>query len=256
MANGKSPRVSFLIGGMQKAGTSALARFLGSHPQVLLPTNKEAHVFDAPDFDEAWKAVDVDRRYAAHFDVVAGAELMGDATPIYSLHERFVARIARYNSAMRWILLLRDPVERAVSHYHMERNRGTERRPLWLALLAENRRLRGHYDDFSSDSPLRVHSYLLRGDYARQLDVLYRYFPPGQVLLLRSEAMRDDPGHVLAQVYRHLGLQGPILLPDATRVFEGGYSPAGRFSPSRWLAAWLLRPGRRRLRQRYGITFR
>lgn len=255
MGEPDSPRVSFLIGGVQKAGTTALAGFLRQHPGVSLPKTKEAHVFDAPDFDEAWGAADVDRRYALHFDAGVADALYGDATPIYCLHERFVARVRRYNPAMRWILLLRDPVERAISHYHMERDRGNERWPLWAALLCEPWRLRGHLDDFSADSPLRTHSYRLRGDYARQLEVLYRYFPPGQVLLLQSEALRDESARVLTRVYDHLGLQGPVRLPHDARVFEGDYTPPGRFSPVRGLAACLLWPARRRLRRRYSVTF-
>ncbi|WHZ19749.1 MAG: putative deacetylase sulfotransferase [Rhodanobacteraceae bacterium] len=255
MGEADSPRVSFLIGGVQKAGTTALAGFLRQHPGVSLPKTKEAHVFDAPDFDEAWSAADVDRRYALHFDARVADALYGDATPIYCLHERFVARIRRYNPAMRWILLLRDPVARAISHYHMERDRGNERWPLWLALLMESWRLRGHRDDFANASPVRTRSYRLRGDYAHQLEVLYRYFPTSQVLVLQSAALRDEPARVLARVYEHLGLQGPVRLPDDIRVFEGDYTPLGRFSPTRWLAACLLWSARRRLRRRYGVTF-
>lgn len=255
MASVESPRVTFLIGGVQKGGTSALANFLGLHPGVGLPRTKEAHVFDAPDFDEGCSAADVDARYAAHFDAAGTPLLTGDATPIYCLHERFVARIARYHPGMRWILLLRDPVERAISHYHMQRDRGQESWPLWLALLLENRRLRGHRDDFAADSPLRTHSYRLRGDYARQLDVLYRYFPAGQVLLLRSADLRAEPRRTLEQVYAHLGLSGPVRLPGDTTVFAGDYTALGWLNPTRWLAACLLWSARRRLRRHYGVTF-
>ncbi|MBS0381922.1 MAG: sulfotransferase [Proteobacteria bacterium] len=255
MGEADSPRVSFLIGGVQKAGTTALASFLGLHHGVRLPRGKEAHVFDAPDFDDAWSSAEVDARYAAHFEDVATPVLTGDATPIYCLHERFIARIRRYNPAMRWILLLRDPVERAISQYHMERDRGNERWPLWAALLCERWRLRGHLDDFSAHSPLRTHGYRLRGDYARQLDVLYRYFPADQVLVLQSATLRENPARVLVRVYEHLGLPQPVKLPDDIRVFEGEYTPLARSSPTRWLAAWLLWPARRRLRRRHGVTF-
>src|SRR3546814_8903849 len=111
----RSPLLSFVIGGAQKAGTSALARYLGAHPAIRLPRDKEAHVFDAPAFDEAGTAAQIDARFATHFDPAdqAHASLYGDATPIYLFHERFVQRIARYNPALRWHILLRDPVDRA-----------------------------------------------------------------------------------------------------------------------------------------------
>ena len=57
------PRIAFVVGGVQKAGTSALAQYLRASPGLRLPTDKEAHVFDAPDFDEAWSAAEVDARH-------------------------------------------------------------------------------------------------------------------------------------------------------------------------------------------------
>lgn len=249
------PRVSFVIGGVQKGGTTALAYSLALHPETALPLTKEAHVFDAPGFDETWSTEAVDACYAPHFCLAQSGVRYGDATPIYVLHERFVARIARYNPAMRWVVLLRDPVERAISHYFMERGRGNERWPLWAALLFERWRLRGHRNDFSADSPLRTHSYRLRGDYARQLDALYRHFPREQVLLLHSAALRDNPRLALLQVYAHLGLSGPVRLLPVGRVFEGDYARPARASVTWRLARGLLRGELRRARARYGLFF-
>jgi hypothetical protein len=217
-----TPLVRFVIGGAQKGGTTALATFLGRHPGVSLPDGKEAHVFDMPDFDDAWDVAAVNRCYAGCFSDAAAA-LHGDATPIYLLHPRFISRIHRYNPDMRWIVLLRHPVERALSQYHMERGRGLEHLPLWLALLAERWRLAGHRDDFSRDSPLRHHSYRLRGDYATQLDVLYSLFPAQQVLLLRSNELLHEPAATMSRVQGFLGLPAMAAADDHARIFEGAY---------------------------------
>lgn len=248
-------RVRFLIGGVQKGGTTALAHCLSQHPQVLLPRGKEAHLFDAPDFDDGWDRAQIERRYAPHYPEGLDGRLVGDATPIYCLHERFVQRIARYNPQMRWLLLLRDPVERAISQYHMEQGRGDEHCPLLPALLLERWRLRAHLDDFSADSPLRRYSYCLRGDYARQLDTLYRHFDRSQVLVLRSDAFRDTPQAVLERVYAHLGLAGPVRQPPRSLVFAGKYTPPSHRSLTRVVARWLLRAERRRMRTSYGLFF-
>lgn len=247
------PRIGFLVGGVQKAGTSALARYLGAHPRLRLPTDKEAHVFDATDFDDDWTPVQVDQRYAGMFETFADGALLGDATPFYLVHPRVIARIARYNPDMRWILLLRDPVERALSHFHMERQRGTEPWPLWPALLLERWRLRGHHEDLRRSSPLRRHGYRLRGDYARQLDVLYAHFPRTQVLLLRNEHLRDQPAACMREACAFLGVEPLAADASYPPVFVGDYPP-----PSRWtrgLLHWLLRRERRALRERHGITF-
>lgn len=249
------PTVRFLIGGVQKAGTTALARFLGAHPAVALPVGKEAHVFDDPAFDEAWTAAAVDARYAPHFAAADPACLHGDATPIYLLHPRLLARIARYNPAMRWIVLLRHPVERAVSHYHMERQRGAERWPLWPALLLESWRLRGHRDDWSPDSPLRRCSYRLRGDYARQLDALYARFPKEQVLLLRNDELARAPAETVDRVCAFLRI-APAGAPERHgRVFQGAYAPLARGSVGWRLLAWWMRRELRDARLRYGIDW-
>ncbi len=257
MTEPTEPRVQFLIGGVQKGGTTAMAQCLALHPQVLLPNGKEAHVFDAANFDDGWQHAEVDRRYAPHFSE-AGAtpgQRVGDATPIYCLHERFVQRIARYNPQMLWVILLRHPVERAVSQYYMERARGDERWPLLPALLLERWRLRGHHDDFSAGSPLRRYSYRLRGDYARQLDTLYRHFPRAQVLVLRSDVFRLAPADVLIRVYDHLGLPGSVWLPQRTEVFAGEYAPPARDGITWLFATWLLRKERRTLRSQDDIIF-
>lgn len=247
------PLLRFVIGGAQKGGTSALARYLGAHPELCLPLGKEAHVFDAPWFDDAWRPADIDARIASLFEPAHGDALHGDATPFYMLHPRIVARIARYNPALRWILLLREPAERALSQYHMERARGAERWPLWAALLLERWRLAGHADDFARGSPLRRLSYRLRGDYARQLDVLLQHFPREQLLLLRSDDFRRDPGACVHAACRFLGVPPPPAGTPYPPVFVGDYTPPGRCT-RHWLR-WLFRRERHELRQRHGIDF-
>lgn len=256
MTSAPEPLVRFLVGGVQKAGTSALAQYLGLHPRLRLPAGKEAHVFDAPEFDERWTQAELDGRYAGHFDGHADAgALHGDATPFYLVHPRVVARIARYNPAMRWIVLLRDPVERALSQFHMERQRGKERWPLWPAMLLERWRLRGHADDFSRESPLRRHGYRLRGDYARQLDALYAHFPRDQVLLLSNRALRDDPTGTLRKACAFLRVEALEGELHAHTVFAGDYPPLAHASPGARLLRWLMRHELRDMRERYGISY-
>ena len=256
-----TPRVQFLIGGVQKGGTTALAQFVAQHPQVVLPRGKEAHVFDAPDFDPHATVETVDASYAAHFmdealPTSGASRLYGDATPIYCFHPTLIQRIARYNPAMRWIVLLRHPVERAVSHYQMERGRGDEHWPMLPAMVLERWRLRGHAEDFSHGSPLRHFSYRARGDYARQLATLYAHFPAQQVLVLRNDALAQQPEAVMAQVWAFLQLPAlPAEQMRFARVFAGGYAPLPHNSAMFRLLAWLMARPIRQARQRYGLDW-
>ncbi|MCE2945183.1 MAG: sulfotransferase family protein [Lysobacteraceae bacterium] len=247
------PRLAFIIGGMQKGGTTALARYLARHPDVQLPAVKEAHVFDAPDFDDGATAEAVDARFAAHFDGRVPAPCLGDATPITVFDPRFVERAWRYSPGLRWIVILRDPVDRAVSQWAMERARGTESLPLWAALLMEPIRRRRHRGDWSWQSPLRWASYAARSDYAPQLQALRRRFPPEQVLLLRTDQLSSDPEGTVQSAWRFLGLPpGPVGLPYP-RVFEGDYRPPSRGSPARAFLRWRLRDAVRRWRRSGGL---
>ena len=256
MANqATEPRITFVIGGVQKGGTTALAQYLAAHPGIRLPAAKEAHIFDAPGFDDTWDAATVDAQYAAHFPQHAADVLLGDATPFYLFHPDVVARIARYNPGMRWIILLRDPATRALSQFNMERERGHEHMPLWLAVLMERWRIRGDAEPLARGSRLRRHSYRARGDYARQLDHLLTLFPREQVLLIRSEDLLRDPHAQVQAVCAFLGVAPPSERTDYPPVFVGAAPMPARDSLTmRWLR-WLLRRERTDARQRYGIDF-
>lgn len=247
-----APKVGFVIGGAQKSGTSALSAYLSSHPRIALPKVKEAHVFDAADFDDAWQVPQVDARYAAHFIDGDPSLLHGDDTPIYMFLPRFVERIHRYNPAMRWIILLRDPVDRAISQHHMQRTRKIDQKGLFAAVWAEPARLRADRDGLAPRSALRRWSYVERSRYARQLDVLHRFFPARQILLLRSRDLALRTEDTVARAIRFLDLdlhEHPPYPP----VFEGGYASPPAWHPGRLLLRWRLRGEVAKLRERYGI---
>ena len=246
------PRVGFVIGGAMKCGTSALSAYLASHPRIALPRVKEAHVFDAVDFDEGWDRAAIDARYADHFASDDPALLYGDDTPIYMFHPRFVERIHRYNPAMRWIVLLRDPVDRAISQHHMQHTRKIEPLGLFGAAWAEPARLRGDSDPLAPRSAMRRWSYAERSRYARQLDLLHRFFPAQRILVLRSRDLALRTEDTVARALDFLGLD-PHEHPPYPPVFEGGYAPPGAWHPGRLLLHWRLRGEIRELRQRYGI---
>src|ERR1700761_3269521 len=118
-------RVSFLVAGVQKGGTTALFDYLGDEPGLSLAREKELHFFD--DESQDWAAPNT-AAYHAAFAPFDGRP-RGEATPIYVYWPNSLARIRAYNPAMKLIVVLRDPVQRAWSHWRMEFARGVETRP-------------------------------------------------------------------------------------------------------------------------------
>ena len=210
-------RVDFIIAGVQKAGTTALFDYLSGDPNLSLSRVKEVHFFDDETVD--WQDPDYGP-YHSQFDWTAPG-LKGEATPIYIYWPGSLERIARYNPAVRLIVMLRDPVERAWSHWRMETARGVETHPFGWCIRQGRARLMdatpwGHHREFS---------YVERGFYGEQVERLFGLFGRDQVLFITSEALRSDPNLVLGQVSHFLGAPTP---PHVThREIHVGQEMAG-----------------------------
>lgn len=213
-----SPPVRFTIAGAQKGGTTALADYLREHPKLFIPAVKELHFFDDEtlNWQRPWELYS---RYHAQFggDVPSG-HLWGDATPIYSYWWPAMARIWAYNPDMRVILCLRNPVERAYSHWVMETNRQWDLASFAQAIREEGKRCRE-----ALPHQHRVYSYTARGYYSEQLRRLWSFFPREQTLVLRQEELSLHPSATLQRVHMFLGV-APIAPKQQIRSNEGQYS--------------------------------
>lgn len=195
------PLVNFIIAGAQKAGTTALYDYLTEDAAIGLSKIKEVHFFD--DETRDWSSPDYEP-YHAQF-AADGPETRGEATPIYLYWPESLERIARYNPGMRLILLLRDPVERAWSHWKMEFARGAETAPFSWAIREGRQRL------FQSQ-PWGAHrefSYVERGFYGEQIERALALFPKAQLLVLKSDELRRQPDETLARVNAFLDIPPP-----------------------------------------------
>jgi len=189
-------KVEFLVAGVQKGGTTALFDYLKEHPTLLLPAIKEAHFFD----DEAvdWGCPDYSRYHALFQGADANrARAWGEATPIYTYWPGCLERIAAYNPAMKIIVIFRDPIERAWSHWKMEYARGAETEPFAWCIREGRARV---VDNLATPGYHREFSYVERGFYGAQVLRLFRFFPREQVLFLRSNELRSEPDRILGRV--------------------------------------------------------
>ena len=222
------PLVDFMVVGGQKCGTSALHRFLSQHPEVGMAKRKELHVFDDLDLSRRPRPQEIDERYRPHFETCQDAKVRGEATPIYLYWPGVPQALADYNPKLKVIVLIRDPVARAISHYRMEAGRGDETLPLWLALLLEPIRLR------CGERSRRHHSYRARGLFSLQLQALQRCFDSQQLLVLRTEDLLCQHDDALRRVFEFLGVTADARVPSEV-VFASPKSSKHR------TVGWFLR---------------
>lgn len=236
--------VDFVVAGAQRGGTTALDRYLRQHPGLSMgKTRKELHFFD---HEEHFAGPDVDYAgYQAHFELRKPGQLRGDATPSYMYWWPAAERMAKYNPALKIVVVLRNPITRAHSHWNKERLRGREPLSFMAALEAEAARARAAL-------PLqnRRTSYAERGYYFGQLERLWRHFSVAQTLVLRSEALQDAPAATLARLAEFLGVVpfGPVTPASVNaRTYD---APMEREAWA-WLAA-AFTPEIRTLEQHLG----
>jgi hypothetical protein len=221
----------FLILGAAKAGTSSLYALLCQHPQVLPASRKEVHYFD-------WGYDRGLRWYRSFFPLSLHMRLKtlalgrpavcGEGSPYYLFHPHSPRRIAGVLPGAKLIALLRDPVDRAYSHYQHNLRHEGETLSFEEAIEREAERIHGERermlaDEHYNSERYRVYSYLTRGIYVDQLAAYHQYFPREQLLVLRAEDFFRDPGGVCARTVEFLGL-GPWEPVDVTPVNQGHYS--------------------------------
>ena len=231
----------FLGLGTQKGGTTSLHQWLSSHPRVFLPACKEVHYFDLqPEQPPRW--------YANHFEEAQPEQACGEITPFYLFHPDVPARIQAVVPEVRMIVLLRDPVERALSQVFHARKRGFENLKLEEALEAESSRMQS-----GDPESLQKQSYVSR---SRYLDQLHRYetlFPREQLLILKSEQLFADPESIWKEILTFLRLEITALPKRMPRANAGdneslSVSPSLRIKLRKELAATALG-----VRERYGF---
>jgi hypothetical protein len=225
----------FIILGAQRGGTTSLYRWISTLPSMVPATSKEVHYFDL-NYDKG------ERWYRARFPFARSGRVTGEASPYLLYHPLAPERAARdLPPATRFIVVLRDPVQRALSHYWHERRMKAETELLADALGLEDERLVGAEESVRRGERNFDHfhfSYVARGRYAEQLERWFAAVGRHRVLVIESESMFADPG-VLGQVTEWLGLPpapGPFpavneaqrdeeASPDVVAFLENYFDP-------------------------------
>jgi hypothetical protein len=197
-----------VILGTQRGGTTSLFDWLATHPKVAPSTTKEVHYFDR-------YYANGERWYRAHFPLKLVPRLSVEATPYLLFYPPAPSRIAAdLPVTTRFVVLLRDPVQRAISQYWHSVRLGAEDQPLETALALEDERLAGQDAVVSSGGESFAHrnfSYRARGHYAEQLRRWFDAIGSDRFLIMESEALWGDPSEP-ARALAWLGL-APMTTP-------------------------------------------
>jgi hypothetical protein len=214
----RRPLPDFLIIGTKRGGTTSLWNYLIRHPLVprLFPAwnTKTSHYFEENwDRGEAWYRSHFPsaRRRAALERRHGGPSRVGEAAPLYMFHPLAPGRVGALMPDAKLIVLLRDPVERAYSHWKERRTEGREPLDFAAALARESERIAGERERLIAE-PTYVsesydwYTYRARGRYLEHLDPWLDHFDRAQLLVLPSEELYRHPGATYARVLDFLGL--------------------------------------------------
>jgi hypothetical protein len=216
-------RVDFVIAGAQKSGTSALHAYLGEHPEICMAKCKEVHFFDN---DNYFIHGQVDyAKYHAFFLPSESQRLLGEATPIYMYWRSVPERLWQYNPALKIIIVLRNPIDRAHSQWNMWRARGKEQRPFYDAVKAELEGVRSGLADQTRAS------YVDRGFYVSQLQRIWKYFPIEQTLIIKYDEFVGTQKDTLNKICDFIGAKRIEWGPDKI-VHQGSY--ASQMTEQEW----------------------
>ena len=199
---GRRPNL-FVVGSM-KAGTSSLARYLGAHPDVFMTSDpKEPTYFLTreqlldvlPGVEKRgfWRG---EEHYLRLFEAAGDRPVVGEASANYARLNRVKGvpeRIHAFDPDARILFIMRDPVERTLSHYWYMVRFFNEHRDLLTAIREDA-------------------DYVQTSDYALQLRPYLALFGAGRVLAITTEALADQPAATMASVFGWLGVD-PTHLP-------------------------------------------
>ena len=240
---GQQLQPKFIIPGFRKCGTTSLYSYLINHPQVLPAVEKELHFFTF------FFKQDIDY-YLAHFPGISNSNnyITGEATPGYIVSSRVAERIFALFPKMKFIVLLRNPIDRAISsYYHKCRlsyvdytyksqltqitqnclNKTIEKIPSLInqrfdCLFDDSlSSLQEKYQQFKNDILL---SHLLGSLYIYYLKEWMNIFPREQFLIIQSENLFENPSATMKQVYNFLDLEDNYIA-EYRNCNPGSYSP-------------------------------
>lgn len=246
-----APTPNFFLIGAAKSGTTSLYHYLRSHPDIFLPGYQEPRYyayegeqsqdFDGPDSTKLIRGiVRTETEYRDLFSGVDGESGIGDVSPAYLYSPVAASRILEAHPNARIIAILRNPVERAYSHFVDNLGKGWEPCDNFVTVLDEE--LRGKRSDW-----WRKWDYIGHGYYHPQLQRYFHVFPSDQIRVYLFEDLKEDTTALVRDILTFLNVD-PNFNPETNRRHNPSGLPRyellrdllGTRNPVRTTLKWLL----------------
>lgn len=212
---------NFFIVGAPKAGTTSLYEYLSMHPEVYMPASiKEPDYFSHEEILQQklyYKTEHItnEQKYEALFAGVTNQKAVGEASVSYLFYPGTASNIYRFNPAAKILIILREPVERAFSHYLMDSRLG-----LLDASFEEIvfQRLKHQF------AAMYYQQIVSLGEYAAQIERYLAVFGPDQVKILFYDHLKSDPEAVMRSIFEFLGINADFYI-DTSQKFNAYAAP-------------------------------
>jgi len=210
--------------GAAKAGTTALCQYLAQHPEIYFPSEKEPGFFsDNLLYSKGWEWY-----LSKYFADAAGYLVRGEGTPRYlRMPQRLIPRLKKAYSddELKFVVVLRDPVLRAWSHYLHRVRDGAESKSFAQALQLEDERM--------AEDPEAWYGYFRDGLYSQQLKEWFEEYPRENFKIIFSENLLEAADEEVSEVFRFLHVNDSIRLSE---VKKRNQASTIRF---KWLAGMM-----------------
>lgn len=189
---------NLIIPGAGKSGTSSLHLYLNQHPDIYMSEKKEPGYFF---YDHLYKKQA--NWYQGLFEEGKSLKYRGESSTYYFKYELALKRMKEDLVDPKFIILLRHPIERIISHYFWIWGKGMEYRSFRRAVKSDM------YDEFTPVRHIRQHYkfYIQNSFYANWIKKYFKYFGRENVKVITTEMLKEKPLDVMNDCFEFLGLE-------------------------------------------------
>ena len=192
-------KIKFIIGGAFAAGTSFLSAYLAKSQDVNLIKSEKNSEINFFHFTEKYS-----KGILWLSNYLKRKKINIDHSSLILTSDKAPKRILKYNSKMKFIFCLRDPVDRSYAHYRYTLLNGLENKQFNVSIKLENNRKKNLKGRWKEVSP---YSYIYNSLYYKHLSRFYKLFPRKNILIVKSADLRNYPNKTLKKVFKFINIK-------------------------------------------------